>query len=473
MKNLFLLSAYLLLFSFFSNCTSDSTKKGETTQNVAQVDSIEVNYPWTPDPKNEADDIIIYGSDEFGEYPFVPGINKISNNVFLRNISWHSGAIYPIIDLKYKSIKIDSINEVAELKTGDLKTDNFLNFYARYRKYEDPIKTPEDSFKSLFINNKKYSENPDNQAFEVEKRYQKKMQYLIKYAKEYKLDSLELSQWKLILNFGRISDRLGMFNFANDKWTKAQVQSFVNLKSEFQGDNPYIKTQNYSWMARQMLKVIKYAQTGNLKPDFKVDYKIAEDNFKGQTRDLLLTYLMVDEGKKLSKTDFENYQKRFISTCKTERYVDYFQKSVMPMNDKISATSLYDVNKKLVDFKEITSKNKITYVDFWANWCAPCRAEMPDSKKLRDEYASKGVNFVYISIDENAADWDKANKKIGLPDNMSFLLPNPSENPLKKQFKINSIPRYMLIDKNGKVIDDDAPRPSDKGIRGVLDELLK
>ena len=182
---------------------------------------------------------------------------------------------------------------------------------------------------------------------------------------------------------------------------------------------------------------------------------------------------MIDEGKKLSKTDFENYQKRFVSTCKTERYIDYFQKGIMPINDKISATSLYDINKKLVDFKEITSKNKITYVDFWASWCAPCRAEMPDSKKLRDEYTSKGVNFVYISTDENAADWDKANKKIGLPDNTSFLLPNPSESPLKKQFKINAIPRYMLIDKNGKVINDDAPRPGDKEIRGFLEGLLK
>ena len=56
---------------------------------------------------------------------------------------------------------------------------------------------------------------------------------------------------------------------------------------------------------------------------------------------------------------------------------------------------------------------------------------------------------------------------------MSFLLPNPAENPIKKQFKINAIPRYMLIDKNGKVINDDAPRPSDKDIRRILDRLLK
>lgn len=471
MKNLLFLSACFAIL-LFSKCSSDTKKKEEIAESVPQIDSIEVNYPWTPDPKNQDEYIFVYGSDEFGEYPFVPGINKIPNNVFLRNSNWNSGAIYPIINLKSKSIKIDSLGGIVQLKTGDVKTDNFLNFYARFRKYEEPIKTVKEFFGIHFINNKKYAGNPDNQMFEVEKIHQKKMNYLTKYAKEYKFDSLELNQWKLILNFERIANRLGMFNFANNKWTKEQVQSFVNLKSEFQEDNPYIKTQNYSWMASEIVKAIKYAQTGSLKPDFKVDYKIAEDNFKGQTRDLLLTQLMVNEGEKLSKTDFEDYEKRYVSTCKTERYMNYFQKSVMPMNDKITSTSLYDVNKKLVDFKEITSKNKVTYVDFWASWCGPCRAEMPASQKLREEYASKGVSFVYISTDENAADWDRANKQINLPESQSFLLANPSESPLKKQFKISTIPRYMLIDKNGKVIDADAPRPSDKEIRGVLDGLL-
>ena len=51
----------------------------------------------------------------------------------------------------------------------------------------------------------------------------------------------------------------------------------------------------------------------------------------------------INEGKKLSKIDFEYYQNRYLSICKTERYANYFQKSVMPINDKVSATSLYDI----------------------------------------------------------------------------------------------------------------------------------
>ena len=473
MKIFQLLPAYLHIFLFFSNCTSDSPKKVATVQNVTQIDSIEINYPWTPNPKNVKDGIFVCYFDEFGQYLLNPSINKIPNNVFLKNAHVYSQAFFPIIDFASKSIKVDSSGGTIQLKIENAKTENFINFYARYKQNIEPFKSIKETLKGMDYMLKSFANNLDGQLVVVEKDYQKRLNYLMKYAKEYKLDSNEVSQWKEILLIEKLSHRLSISRFANKKWTKQQVESLTQLVPVFQNGEKYISFPEYHFGVKHCLEIIKYAQTGKLKPDFKVDYKIAEDNFKGQTRDLLLTYLMIDKGRKLSKIDFEEYRKKFISTCKTERYVDYFQKSVMPMNDKIVATSLYDVNKKLVDFKEITSKNKLTYVDFWASWCAPCRAEMPDSKKLRDEYASKGVNFVYISTDENAADWDKANKKIGLPDDLSFLLPNSVESKLVKQFKVNAIPRYMLINKNGKVIDADALRPSDKEIRGVLDGLLK
>ena len=140
----------------------------------------------------------------------------------------------------------------------------------------------------------------------------------------------------------------------------------------------------------------------------------------------------------------------------------------------LTPTSLEDANSKIVDFKEITTKNKVTYIDFWASWCGPCKGEMPSSQALREEYTAKGVNFVYISLDEDKDAWASANKNFALPDGHSFVLPNPSSSEIPAKFNISSIPRYILMDANGNIVDDNAPRPSEtERIKEALDKMLK
>lgn len=140
----------------------------------------------------------------------------------------------------------------------------------------------------------------------------------------------------------------------------------------------------------------------------------------------------------------------------------------------LTPTSLVDANSKVFDFKDITTKSKVTYIDFWASWCGPCKGEMPSSQALREEYAAKGVNFVYISLDEDKDAWASANKNFGLPDGHSFLLPNPADSEIPTKFNISSIPRYVLMDANGNVADNDAPRPSEtERIKDALDKMLK
>ena len=140
----------------------------------------------------------------------------------------------------------------------------------------------------------------------------------------------------------------------------------------------------------------------------------------------------------------------------------------------LTPTSLEDANSRVVDFKDITTKSKVTYIDFWASWCGPCKGEMPASQSLREEYASKGVNFVYISLDEDKSDWASANKNFALPDGHSFVLPNSSGSEIPTRFNISSIPRYVLMDANGNVVDDNAPRPSEtERIKESLDKMLK
>ena len=140
----------------------------------------------------------------------------------------------------------------------------------------------------------------------------------------------------------------------------------------------------------------------------------------------------------------------------------------------LTPTSLEDASSKVVDFKDITTKSKVTYIDFWASWCGPCKGEMPASQALREEYAAKGVNFVYISLVEDKDAWASANKNFALPGGHSFVLPNPSSSEIITKFDISSIPRYVLMDANGNVVDDNAPRPSEtERIKEALDKMLK
>lgn len=116
---------------------------------------------------------------------------------------------------------------------------------------------------------------------------------------------------------------------------------------------------------------------------------------------------------------------------------------------------------------------KYVYVDFWATWCKPCIAEIPDLVKLEEEYKGKNIEFISVSFDDDRAAWvDYLNteKLIGT----QFWMDPKNKSLYKKQFNINVIPRFILLDTEGKIISADAPRPSSgKQIRTLLDNTIK
>lgn len=134
---------------------------------------------------------------------------------------------------------------------------------------------------------------------------------------------------------------------------------------------------------------------------------------------------------------------------------------------------LLSLDQKKYSFTNVASKNKLTYFDYWASWCGPCRIEMPHSKRLEEKYREKGVNFIYISIDQDLTAWKRSSQQIGLSNSKSYLLINGNDSAISKKYKISTIPRYMIMDSKGQFINQDAPRPSDPKIRQIFDELLK
>ncbi len=191
-------------------------------------------------------------------------------------------------------------------------------------------------------------------------------------------------------------------------------------------------------------------------------------------------YLLCRETKRIgysfNKSDFLAYFDRLKTMVKDTGMINPIQREFalkFIVSDETKTAKVLDSNKKALNFDAIVSQNKIIYLDFWASWCGPCRAEMPASKTLKAEYEKQGVKFIYISTDQDLNAWAKAVKQIGLLPNESYVLPDGAESAIYKQFKIASIPRYMIFGKDGKVINADAPRPSDPRIKQVFDELLK
>jgi thiol-disulfide isomerase/thioredoxin len=117
-------------------------------------------------------------------------------------------------------------------------------------------------------------------------------------------------------------------------------------------------------------------------------------------------------------------------------------------------------------------KGKIIYVDFWASWCSPCLRAMPYSKELKKKLESKDVVFVYLALNDKEDLWRQSAKKNQIIEN-NFFIRNSKSSKFISNYNVNAIPRYMIFDKNGMLIHEDAPGPETKEAFEILAELLK
>ena len=112
-------------------------------------------------------------------------------------------------------------------------------------------------------------------------------------------------------------------------------------------------------------------------------------------------------------------------------------------------------------------KGRYVYIDLWASWCGPCNQEIPYLKELERTIGNDKVVFVSISIDEDFNAWKAAIKRHNLSGNQ-FL----GNETLASLLKVQGIPRFLIYDKEGRLLNPDAPRPSSQmEIRRILNSL--
>lgn len=117
-------------------------------------------------------------------------------------------------------------------------------------------------------------------------------------------------------------------------------------------------------------------------------------------------------------------------------------------------------------------KGKFIYIDVWATWCGPCIAEIPALKEVEKAYHGKNIEFVSISIDERK-DFEKWKKMVADKElkGIQLIADNDWKSDFVKSYAIDGIPRFILIDTEGKIISADAPRPSEEKFKELLTEV--
>jgi len=112
--------------------------------------------------------------------------------------------------------------------------------------------------------------------------------------------------------------------------------------------------------------------------------------------------------------------------------------------------TLPSIDGKSISLNDVISKNKYVLVDFWASWCAPCRAANRKLVPMYNNLRKKGVEVVSISVDEDKALWEKAVAADKTPW-IQLISPNMASK-VPAAYKVTQLPGTCLIDKTGKII---------------------
>ncbi|MEL7118439.1 MAG: TlpA disulfide reductase family protein [Bacteroidota bacterium] len=129
-----------------------------------------------------------------------------------------------------------------------------------------------------------------------------------------------------------------------------------------------------------------------------------------------------------------------------------------------------DVDSNLYALEDF--KGKYVYIDMWATWCRPCLAEQPALERLINRYKNNDkIVFLGISIDEKKTSWRRMVTNKGMK-GIQLIADGAWESTITKAYRIQGIPRFILIDDEGNIIDVDAKRPSDPGLVNELDALI-
>ncbi len=192
-------------------------------------------------------------------------------------------------------------------------------------------------------------------------------------------------------------------------------------------------------------------------------------------REYSLAYTIISRLKAKGFKDFDFYYDYFKKNNTNSKYSELIAKKhnkmqLLAPGKPAPSFTLVDVDGNLVSLSDF--KGKYVFIDFWQTLCTSSARELPHYLRLHSDYKNENIVFVSISVNEDMNVWRnyvKENKNVGV----SLRAEKYFMADVYKAYQVPFTPTFVIVDKEGNIIEPLAPKPSSKEIRETLDRILK
>ncbi|MCR8669319.1 TlpA family protein disulfide reductase [Aestuariibaculum sp. M13] len=244
---------------------------------------------------------------------------------------------------------------------------------------------------------------------------------------------------------------------------------------DYNNAEDYFFSSNYGRLVGNYCTKLAKEFSDSIEMDQDVAYLKAVNTLSNQTIKNIMCYKSAKYGITYT-SDLEGYYDEYLKGSTDEVNNKEIEESYLALR----AVAKGQPSPKFEDYENFDGtttslddlKGKYVYIDVWATWCGPCKAEIPYLKEVEKQYHDKNIEFVSISVDtpDNRDKWKAMveEKELG---GIQLLADNAFDSKFVQGYLIKGIPRFILLDPQGNIVTANAPRPSNEKLVSLFEEL--
>jgi thiol-disulfide isomerase/thioredoxin len=231
---------------------------------------------------------------------------------------------------------------------------------------------------------------------------------------------------------------------------------------------------------REFIKFFVEYQVGKdqdtSKTSLEKSFAQISSNFKDSKVKAYLSYQIMKEAIDNNVNDVTPLITEFATIQPDDRYLKEINKAYEAWLPLLAGRPAPDFEYEDARGKKIklsALKGKVVYIDVWATWCGPCLAELPYLEDLQRTFTkNKDISFMSVSIDQDKTAWLTMLKKKSLK-GLRLIADQNWQSKIVTDYQIQGIPRFIIIGKDGNIVDANAYRPSNEKLVQKLTKALR